>query len=135
MIHDVKPCDRQVRASVVCGARGLVLHSHRVSLSGSPVLDKWQGRASRPSSFHAEYVCVCMQPQVPPPPQTGRYNPLTHSWLKEPVEKKYVDADVKYKHCRVQVSPGYLGSYNVITNQWYDLLSPRLSGRWYTPRN
>eukprot|EP00976_Prorocentrum_cordatum_P015928 319265-Prorocentrum_minimum.AAC.4 len=63
-------------------------------------------------------VWFCVATQAPPPPQTGRYNPLTHSWLKEPADQRYINADINYKPCRFQVSPAYLGSYNVITNQW-----------------
>mmetsp|Transcript_40501 Transcript_40501/g.67869 ORF Transcript_40501/g.67869 Transcript_40501/m.67869 type:complete len:216 (-) Transcript_40501:478-1125(-) len=56
--------------------------------------------------------------EVLPPPTTGRYNPLTHTWLKEPANKKSIDADVTYTRCRTEVSPGYLGNYNVLTNEW-----------------
>ena len=65
--------------------------------------------------------------RVPHPAHVGDYNPIKQEWIKEPVDKRFLDRDTtinhgfgnKYKMGRKRIPlPPDIGRYNPITNTW-----------------
>eukprot|EP00238_Polyblepharides_amylifera_P014976 CAMPEP_0196581712 /NCGR_PEP_ID=MMETSP1081-20130531/35166_1 /TAXON_ID=36882 /ORGANISM="Pyramimonas amylifera, Strain CCMP720" /LENGTH=126 /DNA_ID=CAMNT_0041902039 /DNA_START=553 /DNA_END=930 /DNA_ORIENTATION=+ len=66
------------------------------------------------------------------PSLTGQYNPLTHVWVREPVDPKYATLDLAPVPGTRRCIPEYLGNYNSLTNSWR---SPPASTKYLNVEN